>query len=144
MRKGKLTLKEVFQDYENPWELGRSVYKYIDCGPWVSFVLQSGDELYYDDIRNKDWKDIEPLKGLKVGSIIEGVDYETETIFVPAEPLSTLNKRFFEAITEVNNQAQEIWNETHGCNDCGEPDPETGYIHINPNCKTCGGEGAII
>ena len=32
---------------------------------------------------------------------------------------------------------------TEGCPDCGPTDPETGFIRINPDCMSCGGEGAV-
>jgi hypothetical protein len=37
----------------------------------------------------------------------------------------------------------ELWDETHGCDDCGEED-EFGNRPINPECVSCGGAGAVI
>ena len=47
------------------------------------------------------------------------------------------------AIADTEKQADEIWKDTHGCDDCPE-NPETGFHMIDPNCKTCDGEGVII
>ena len=44
---------------------------------------------------------------------------------------------------KAEEEAEEIWNDTHGCPDCG-PENDYGYRSINPACKTCKGEGMII
>jgi DnaJ-class molecular chaperone len=43
-----------------------------------------------------------------------------------------------EAVRAVEEEAQEIWDSTHGCDDCGMDGA------INPECKTCKGEGTIL
>lgn len=93
-------------------------YKYTNCGAWASF--------------SKD--------GVKVGSIIEGCDIYTQT-YLLEYPFT--KKEYFEALDMVENEASEIWIETHGCEDCGDEN-EIGYISINPRCKTCKGEGTIL
>lgn len=99
--------------------LSRQVYKATACGAWAQ----------------------ETDTGFKVGSIVEGVDQCTEIHFLnfPFE-----YKAFWEALDDVEAEAKEIWDMTHGCDDCGPEDPYTGNRPINPNCKTCKGEGAII
>jgi len=81
---------------------------------------------------------------LGVGSIVEGIDAEVPTIEVPCRPLRTLRRRFYRAVENVNTQAGELWNQTHGCEACGPEDPETGYRAINPACKACDGHGTVI
>ena len=108
-------------------QLKRNTYKYTACGAWI----------YESD------------SGVALGSIVEGVDEGTQTY--------TLNypftiEEFWEALQAVENEAEEIWKATHGCEDChDEPqwddwgiEKEFGEWPINPECKTCKGEGTII
>jgi hypothetical protein len=100
-------------------ELEKAVFKGTTCGAYV--VSEAGQVV--------------------VGSIVEGVDYGTEYhILVYPFTLSD----FWEALEKVELEAEEIWNDTHGCDDCGEEDPWTGSVAINPECKTCEGEGVVI
>jgi hypothetical protein len=100
--------------------LKRAIYKGTNCGAWIC--------------------ETEEKNGLMVGSIVEGVDSETET-FTLTFPF--LYPELWEALEEVEAQADQIWKETHGCDACG-PEDDMGYRAINPDCKECGGEGAII
>ena len=100
-------------------EVKRATYKYTSCGAWIA----------------------EENEGILVGSIVEGCDHGTET--------HTLNYPFeidcfWKALESVEKEAEEIWNDTHGCKDCGDECVDTGYTPINPECKTCEGEGIII
>ena len=100
-------------------ELEQAVCKGTECGAFI--VSEAGQVV--------------------VGSIVEGVDRETENhILVYPFTLSD----FWSALEEVELEAEEIWNATHGCDDCGEEDPWTGSVAINPECKTCEGEGVVI
>jgi len=108
---------------ENIKSISRRVYKGTACGAWCSPL---GDEA--------------APSGVVVGSIVEGVDHGTQCHELPF-PFKA--EEFWKALQEVEDEAGEIWNETHGCEDCG-PDNEYGYRSINPNCTTCEGGGAII
>lgn len=100
-------------------DIAKAVYKATDCGAFVT--AEAGQVV--------------------VGSIVEGVDYGTENhILVYPFTLSD----FWEAIEKVELEAEMIWSATHGCDDCGEEDPWTGSVAINPECKTCEGEGVVI
>lgn len=99
-------------------KIKKAIYKGTDCGAWVNFESD----------------------GVEVGSIVEGVDEGTET-FTLKYPFEI--KKFWEALDEIEKDANRIWKETHGCEDCG-PENEMGYITINPDCKTCRGGGTII
>lgn len=79
--------------------------------------------------------------GISIGSIIEGVDYDTETLSLTF-PFSA--KTFWAAVTQVEQEAKDIWNDTHGCPKCGLKNPETGERAINPKCKACKGVGIIL
>ncbi|MBO00359.1 MAG: hypothetical protein CL438_06845 [Acidimicrobiaceae bacterium] len=111
-------------------QLERNTYKYTTCGAWI---------------HESDW-------GVALGSIVEGVDEGTQTY--------TLNypftiEEFWEALQAVEDEAAEIWKATHGCEDCHD-EPHASPLHrgrtwrsyrawpINPDCKTCEGEGVII
>jgi len=88
-------------------------------------------------------KDIWPTEtiGVTVGSIVEGVDWGTtpHTLRYPFEI-----QDFWDALQAVEDEANEIWYDTHGCDDCGTKHPEWGTQMINSECKTCKGEGVII
>lgn len=92
----------------------KSVYKGTSCGAWITFTMA----------------------GVRVGSIVEGTDVCTETrSFVWGK---FTDVEFWNALTQIEEQADEIWNATHGCQDCNMDGA------INPDCKTCHGEGAIF
>lgn len=98
--------------------LSRRVYKATDCGAWLAKTHD----------------------GVQVGSIVEGTDATTDTHdlqypFTPAE--------FWTALEEVEAEASYIWNQTHGCDRCGI-EGEWGDPAINPECKSCHGQGAVI
>jgi hypothetical protein len=47
-------------------------------------------------------------------------------------------KQVRRAMKAVEDEAQEIWDATHGCEGCGTAPA------VNPNCKACGGHGEVI
>jgi hypothetical protein len=51
--------------------------------------------------------------------------------------------QFWAAVNAADRDGCDVWDATHGCNDCGEPD-EFGDIACNPQCRTCGGEGMVL
>lgn len=113
-------------------QLKRNVYKYTSCGAYVAEV----------DPPDKP-------KALLLSSIVEGVDDGTEIHYLPY-PFTI--DQFQDALQAVEDEAKEIWNATHGCEDCHDHpqvdewgnENEFGAWPINPECKTCEGEGAII
>ena len=100
-------------------DVEKATYKYTTCGAWIT---QSSD-------------------GIKIGSIIEGCDQGT-LIYILDYPFEI--DLFWDSLDKVDKEAEKIWDETHGCADCGEENPETGHTAINYQCKTCNGEGIII
>ena len=100
-------------------DVEKATYKYTTCGAWIA---QSSD-------------------GVTIGSIVEGCD-EGTSVYTLDYPFEI--DLFWDSLDKVDKQAEEIWNDTHGCADCGEENPETGYTAINFQCKTCEGEGIII
>lgn len=120
------------------WLFYRSIYKYTPCGPSVGFRI-NGEWKYCDDLPRHVTEN-EIVDAVHVSSIVEGVDCGVEgaNLFVPFPA-----EHFWELVDSVDKQAQVLWDETHGCEDCG-PETEMGYIAINPDCKTCHGSGAVI
>jgi hypothetical protein len=101
------------------WDLvEKYVYKYTDCGAHVARIEG----------------------GVSVGSIVEGVDWGTEEHEL-MYPFAA--DAWWKALQAVEDEAKEIWQETHGCDSCPE-NPETGYHMIDPNCPECHGEGQIL
>ena len=174
--------EEQFEDYPSLWHLYRSVYKHVSCGPMLGVTVymmleqpnsdhagpnmvcdeQWGDKtIYGDDLRQfVDWKTMREhgliIKGLSVSSIVEGVDQTTDTIVVnwdleEKEP-EDLKTEFWQAVQEVENQADHIWKDTHGCDTCREHwqtewESEIGEFDncvVWEDCPTCHGDGVAI
>ena len=107
-------------------DIATTVYKYTSCGAWVALD-------YYGWIR--------------MGSIVEGVD-ECTDVFELEFGKFTIDD-FNKALDSIEEQAKEIWDRTHGCEDCYPDDyPEDPlglYTNpVNPECETCEGYGAVI
>jgi hypothetical protein len=70
----------------------------------------------------------------------EGTDAEC-----PAHELTFpfTDKEWNETVELADKDGCELWDETHGCEDCGEEDV-FGNRPINPECKSCNGLGNVI
>jgi hypothetical protein len=76
-----------------------------------------------------------------MGSIVEGIDQTTASYSL----LFPFTERdLWRAVKNVEAEARELWGSTHGCEECGDEDPMTGYRAINPSCKNCHGDGTIF
>ncbi len=138
-------------EYESSRELpeaGRALIQelgeYFGCEPELEHIQRR----IYKDTSCGAWLEVD-AEGLHVGSIVEGVDWDTPThTLTPGEYLAMeegdLERWLDRNIEEVEVEAQEIWDETHGCDGCGPEDPETGYIPVRPDCPRCGGSGEVI
>jgi hypothetical protein len=109
--------------------------------------------------------------GAHITSIVEGVEYTTSTEWLSWKVLLDLEhddmvegrKAFWAAVRAVEAEAKQIWMATHGCDGCWPKEhclPEgdepctgceccedldwPGHRRVNPDCKTCGGEGIVI
>ena len=165
---------EAFPDADSPAELYRQVCKYTDCGAYLSVQIQYNktiepdgfNEFPFDQLvsewvscdelsRFGTWKDMD-LQGvlvtsLLVGSIVEGVDYGTDDIEVDAkltdEDPDEYRKRFDAALIEVEQQADSIWNDTHGCETCAKHfgiDLSEELSPVWTDCPRCLGFGSVI
>jgi len=128
--------EETIKDVE------RTTYKYTNCGAWFAFEGRLNEEW---DCKGLELQLInDPLYNsggtVTIGSIVEGVDYGTDehTLQFPFTLVE-----FDQALDDVEYEAELIWNDTHGCDDCGI-ESEFGGQAINPDCPTCKGEGIII
>ena len=77
-----------------------------------------------------------------VGGYCEGSEYPCESFRVNY-PFT--EEQFWEAVEKADKSGSEVWNMTHGCEDCW---PELSFDEfeerpVNPDCKSCGGNGAI-
>lgn len=87
---------------ETPHGFGRSLYKGVSCGPWISYIMKNGKDVYYGDAPDK----LTGCIGVKVGSIVEGSDVEID----PEELIFPFtDKDFWNKVDEVNKQASFYW-----------------------------------
>lgn len=172
-------IAEAFPDEESPSELYRNVYKYTECGAYLSVQIQyyktiepdgfnefPFDQLVSEWVHGDDlsrlgtWKDMDSegilVTALLVGSIVEGVDHGTDDIEIEVKQLDEkpeeFRKRFDAAIAEVEQQADSIWNDTHGCESCQaywtdqglDIDDSGGIVPVYKYCPDCQGRGRVI
>lgn len=162
---------EAFPDAASPAELYRQVYKYTDCGAWLSVKVDyieviepDGFNDYPSEIERSKWihsgelhklgtwADMdergELVTALMVGSIVEGVDqttdeYEIEAHQTDEEP-KQFRARFDAALDQVEQEAESIWNDTHGCESCAAHfniNMDEEYSPIWKDCPDCNGHG---
>lgn len=168
-------LAQAFPDADGPGELYRQLYKYTDCGPSLGVTFKyyddPGHSEAYPELKTKTiycsglnalgtWADMdkrgELVIAFLVGSIVEGVDYDCETRDVTwdqeeDEP-ETIHERLYAAVTAVNDEANSIWHDTHGCDTCHahwiaeDIDGRTidHYVPCWSECPDCGGNGVVI
>jgi hypothetical protein len=175
---------KVFPDSKGLGDLYRQTYKYTACGPWLSARVQyikvlepdGFDEypheqevvewFHSDDLyRLGSWSDMDSqgvlVTALMVGSIVEGVDHGTDEHKLEVKQLdeepAVFARRFYKAVKEVNDEANSIWNDTHGCETCAKHWHEEGLIEwgqggqngndgmtpVWKDCPGCGGFGSI-
>lgn len=120
------------------------------------------------------WKNMDEhgilVTGVSVSSIVEGVDQCTDNHEIDVTPDAlgeketdkdggelwrTLARLFREAVKAVNDEANEIWHQTHGCETCakhweGNPanwtdnDWDIGETPVWTDCPDCDGHGTVI
>jgi hypothetical protein len=100
--------------------ISRCLFKYTNCG--IGF--------HYDRETNS----------VSVSGYCEGTDVECTPITLT---FPFLPKEWDNAVTDADREGCELWDNTHGCDDCYEGG-EFGDRPVNPECKTCGGHGVIV
>jgi hypothetical protein len=81
--------------------------------------------------------------GVSLAGYVEGWDGECPSHFLPY-PFTL--QELYETLEVCDQEADEIWKETHGCDDCWKGEPYEGDFGrpVDPNCLTCKGEGTVI
>lgn len=178
--------KEAFADYASPADLYRALYKYTECGPWLSVQISYWKTIEPDGFNEYPsdqevskwvhsgelhtlgtWDDMDErgqlITGMMVGSIVEGVDETTDNHEIEAHQLDEepdeYRTRLFRAVDEVNEEANSIWDNTHGCETCAahwrgegletnewgeQMEGCDGMTPIWKDCPDCEGAGAVI
>jgi hypothetical protein len=82
--------------------------------------------------------------GVSFGSIVEGIDAytEVESVAFPCE-----EQDIWDALQRVEDEANHLWMETHGCPECWggeEVEGELGGRPVDGECSRCKGHGTII
>ena len=114
----KFLNETLYRDNLSGWK--ETAYKGTSCGAWLT---------------------LKDPKTIKMGSIVEGVDQCVTPI---ALTFPFTSKEVWDALTEIEQEADRIWNETHGCEVCyPDSDPDE-FTAVNPDCKNCNGEGICI
>lgn len=93
--------------------LYRSIYKYIECGPWLSVKTWDGRVFHCGDLHevNKD-----EVRYLLVGSIVEGSDAEVTADWIDlleCESPEAAVKLFNDTVEWVNDEACALWDEAN-------------------------------
>ena len=125
--------------------MNRSLYRYTVCGAYLGLRLWGGEFVWSHDKR---LPTIRPgdVQSIGVGTIVEGTDAAPEMewldllTYAEDEDASRLIADFDAAVQRIEDAAQDIWNETHGCDEC----VKHGGTAVDPNCPSCGGEGVAI
>lgn len=91
----------------------RSIYKYTECGPWLSVRTWDGRTFHCGELHKVDKNEV---RYLLVGSIVEGSDAE-----VTADPIDLVEcdspedavERFNRTVEWVNDEACALWDEVN-------------------------------
>lgn len=78
--------------------------------------------------------------GISVCGYCEGTDAELPSYHL-AFPFTS--EELEAALQSCDDDADELWNQTHGCEHCGDED-DSGYRAVKPDCRACNGNGIVI
>jgi len=124
------TISDLAEQFEVPTDtdtgkiaegIGRRLFKTTESG--VTFAY---------DHRNRT---------VHIGAYCEGFDGELDgqSLTFPF----TLDE-FRDVVSEVDRVGCEVWDATHGCEECPESVEYPGYHMISAGCEACKGEGVIL
>ena len=128
------TIKELAQEVCNGSTieaLSKAIYNNTDCGAYIEPIL--------DNLGSLEWH------AIMLGSIVEGVDINVGPVTLDFGSFNIM--QFWSALQQIEDEAKEIWNDTHGCNDCyHDVKIYNAYNNnpVNPLCETCNGLGVVI
>jgi hypothetical protein len=97
----------------NVAELYRTIYKYNDCGPWLSVRLHDGTWMHCDELHGIDNGNV---RSLRVGSIVEGSDAEVtgrEIDLLAYDDDEAAVAAFDSEVDDVNTEACRLWDEAN-------------------------------
>jgi hypothetical protein len=133
-------------DRDSLYGIYRATYKASTCGVSVGFLVD-GNWVYCDSLPTEPIADTlrtREVCGARITGYVEGWDGDCEAHTLAKTRGSLLGvDDYWKAVEDADMEADYIWKETHGCDDCGTPG-EYGGNAINPECRTCKGQGAII
>ena len=115
-RKALAGLKAILSDNGSAMTVGalyHSIYKYTDCGPWLSAIKHDG---HYVTCSNLGDLKLEDVAALQIGSIVEGSDatVEGDILYLDDLPPAELVKEFARQLEQVNSEACSLWEEANG------------------------------
>ena len=123
----------------------RSIIDYSDSGASMGvLLLGSRNPVYCDHLRSVASSAL--VTTVYLSAIVEGVDRCTKTHVVSMAKPNAIS-RFDKALQAVDEEAGEIWDETHGCDSCAEHfgiNRKVGYSPIWDGCPSCHGVGTVI
>ena len=93
--------------------LYRSIYKYNECGPWLSVMTWDGRKFHCDQLHNVDKNEV---RYLLIGSIVEGSDAEVTADWIDLVECETPEAAvdlFNQTVEWVNDEACALWNEAN-------------------------------
>lgn len=134
--------------------ISHRVYRYTDCGAWLALMHndQWDPKTGHQPARHPNGT----LVGITLGSIVEGIDATTDTYDLR---FPFTEKQFWAALQCVEDEASELWKQSHGCETCakhwqaegfdtdewGEKfEGSDGHTPVWDECPDCGGSGSII
>lgn len=104
---------------ESPSGLAKTIYKGYSCGPWISAIPQKTDGQGFgttplSNTTPNDHAWSTTVRGVLVGSIVEGSDAEVESqpIYFPMT-----KAQLDSAIQWVNDQVEELWSAKNKCSE---------------------------
>jgi len=109
-----LSLRDLLEKrgYDTPYEFGRALYKYTDCGPWTSFLLPDMPDggVYYGSARARQTDWLDRCTGIGIGSIVEGSEVELGPA-VLTFPFTS--QALEEAVAAIDREADFYWKRDH-------------------------------
>ena len=94
--------------------LYHSIYRYTECGPWLSVMTWDGRKFHCDQLHNVDKNEV---RYLLIDSIVEGSDAEVTADWIDLVECETPEAAvdlFNQTVEWVNDEACALWNEANG------------------------------
>ena len=87
---------------DSAYQAGRAIYKYTDCGPWITYLVEDREVYYESDEANT----LTDCIGIKMGSIVEGSE-----AYVDRDPMMFpfTGEQFDAYVQGINDEAVAYW-----------------------------------